>query len=448
VGRPLWLTKLLIRTGFARFLPIARRLTDGGVSYLRYYSDDVLASPVVEFFDPVYFPGPVGPDVIDLDLPAPRRESGVSLGGLAGDRKGNPPAWGMDELREAVAGLYARRDGRAVDPERDVLVTHGATAAYAAALDAFVNPGDRVVLFDPCSPLFALGARSRRAVVHWMPTWNEDGRLRFPQKLFERTVRSAKLLVLSDPGNPNGACLTAEDLEYVAWISAGYDLLVYLDESFTRFRYNGTGPSLAAMPGAQNRVLTAGSVSQEYGLGSLRVGWLAGQHHLVKACAMTASLSAPYVPVVCQQAATRAIAEPDGDVGSMLDQFRNRRQYVSDRLRALDLEPDWPGGGYFAWVSVAGLGMTGRQFAERLLREHKVLVRPGCVFGPSGEGHIRISFAADDGRLREGLTRLAAFVTVVRGNPSAAPTAVAEESPQEPRPADHGDEQKPVFSRA
>jgi aspartate/methionine/tyrosine aminotransferase len=422
-------------------------LTDGGVSYLRYYSDEVLAAPVVELLDPVYLPGPVGPDVIDLDLPAPRSESGVSLGRLVGDRNGNPPVWGVPELREAVSGLSARRDGRAVDPERDVLVTHGATGAYAAALDAFVNPGDRVVIFDPSSPLFSLGARSRRGVVRWVPTWNEDGRLRFPQKLFERAVRGAKLLVLSDPGNPTGACLAAEDLEYVAWIAAGYDLLVYLDGCFTRFRYDGVPPSLAAMPGAANRVLTAGSVSQEYGLGSLRVGWLAGQRHLIKACALTASMSAPYVPAVCQQAAARAIGESDDQFAPTLDRFRNRRQYLTDRLRGLQLEPDWPGGGYFAWVPVAGLGMTGRQFAEQLLREHKVLVRPGCVFGPSGEGHIRISFAADDGRLREGLTRLTQFVTGLK-NPPAHPTTAAAESPQESVPADHDGELKPVFSRA
>jgi aspartate/methionine/tyrosine aminotransferase len=352
----------------------------------------------------------------------------------------------VPELREAVAGLSARR-GRTVDPDRDVFITHGATGAYAAALDAFVNPDDRVVLFDPCSPLFGLGVQSRRAVPRWVPTWNEDGRLRFPQKAFERAMRGAKMLVLSDPGNPTGACLAAEDVEYVAWIAAGYDVLVYLDESFTRFRYDGEGPSLAAMPGVENRVLTAGSVTQEFRLGSLRVGWLAGQRHLVKACALTASLSAPYVPAVCQQAAARAIAEPDGDLTQTLDLFRQRRQYVVDRLRALRLEPDWPGGGYFVWVPVGEFGMDGRRFAERLLKEQRVLVRPGCVFGPSGGNHIRISFAADDGRLREGLTRLTAFVNGLR-NPTAPPPATTEESMADVPPVEPQDELKPVFSRA
>ena len=442
MGRPLWLTRLFIRTGIARLLPSVRRLTDGDPSCLRYYSNTVLAAPVAELLDPAYFAEPGGPDVIDLNQPAPRSESAISLGRLSADRRGNPPAWGTPELRNAIADLYVRRDGRAVDPDREVFVTHGASAAFAAFLDAFVNPGDRVVLFDPCSPLFALGAKSRRAGIRWVPTWNEDGRLRFLMPAFERALRGAKFLVLSDPANPTGACLSPEDLEYVAWIAAGYGVLVYLDESFTRYRYDGRSRSLATLPRADKRVITAGSVSQEHELGSLRVGWLAGPRPLVRACALTACLSAPYVPAVCQQAAARALAEPDAEFAPTLEQFRSRRQYVIDRLRGLGLEPDWPAGGYFAWVPVAGLGLDGRQFAERLLKEHKVLVGPGGAFGPGGAGHVRLSFAADDGRLREGLSRLVAFMENLR-NPAAE--QVVEEVAE--TPANPDEEPKPVFSR-
>jgi aspartate/methionine/tyrosine aminotransferase len=445
VARPLWLTKLLVRTGAARFLPAARRLTEGDPAYLRYYSDAVLAAPVEELLDPAYFPPAPGPDGIDLNQPAPRAESTLSLGRVAADRRGNPPPWGTSELRNAVADLYVRRDGRAVDPDREVLVTHGATAAYAAALAALVNPGDRVVLFDPCSPLFALGAKARRADVRWVPTWTEDGRCRYLAAGFEKAMRGAKVLVLSDPGNPTGACLSPEDLDHIAWIAAGYDVLVYLDESFTRFRYDGRGPALATRAGAEKRVLTAGSVAQGWGLGSVRVGWLAGPRPLVRACALTANLSAPYVPAVCQQLAARALAEPDADFAPTRDQFRSRRQYVADRLRAMGLEPEWPGGGYFAWVPVAGLGLDGRAFAGRLLDEQRVLVGPGCAFGPGGAGHVRISFAAEDGRLREGLARLAAFVAGLRNPVPVAPPEPASEGPTAGNP---DEEPKPVFSRA
>ncbi len=440
VARPFWLTRLLVRSGVARFLPSARRLTDGHPHAVRYYSDKVLAAPADELLDPAYLPGPVPADVLDLNLPAPRTDSPVGPGRPTPDRRGTPPPWGTPDLKNALADHYVRRDGRDVDPEHELFVTHGATAAYAAALDAFVNPGDRVVLFDPCSPLFDLGARSRRARVRRVPTWNDDGRCRFLERDFEHAVRGAKLLVLADPANPTGACFSPEDLEFLLWIAAGSDVLVYADESFGRFRYDGRGKSLGALPGADKRVLTAGSVTPGWGLGSVRVGWLAGPRPLVRACALTASLSAPYVPTVCQQAAARAVADSDAGFAPTLARYADRRRYVIDRLRGMGLEPEWPAAGYFVWVPVSGLGLDGRAFAERLLREARVLVGPGCAFGPSGTGHVRLSFAADDGRLREGLARLAGFVSGLR-----TPGALPPEPPAPP--ADAAELGQPAFSR-
>ena len=312
-----------------------------------------------------------------------------------------------------------------------MFVTHGATAAYTSVLDAFVNPGDRVVLFDPCSPLFSLGARSRRADVRWVPTSNENGRCRYSPKLFEYAMRRAKLLVLAVPANPTGACFGPEDLDHIVKLAARYDVLVFSDESF-----RSEGCSLATLAGGERRVLTAGSVSQGWGLGSVRVGWLAGPRHLVKACALTANLHAPYVPTLCQQIAARALAEPIESA----DRYREKRQYALDSLRGLRLEPECPAAGYFLWLPVAGLGLTGRAFAERLLKEQRVLVGPGCAFGPSGVNHVRISLAIEDGRLREGLSRFAAFVRSLRGESPAA-------EPRESRMEEVVDS-LPVFSRA
>ncbi|HEV3439458.1 MAG TPA: pyridoxal phosphate-dependent aminotransferase [Gemmata sp.] len=450
MGFPFWLTKLLIRTRLARFTPRARRLTDGGTSFLRYYSDHVLAAPVEDLLDPAVVPDPPGPNIIDLNPPALRIESGVSLGRFTTDRWGTSPAQGLPELREAIAARYQRFDGRTVNPETDIHITHGATGAFAAALDALVNPGDRVVLFDPCSPLFGLGVKSRRATIRWVATWTEEGRCRFLTANFEKAMRGAKLLVLANPGNPTGGCLSDEDLEYIAWIAAAYDVLIYADESFGRFRYGDRGKSLGVLAGADRRIFTSGSMTQEFGLGALRVGWLTGPRHLIRACGLIANLNAPFVPVVCQQAAVRAMTEPDTAFASTLDRLRGKRDYTIDRLRGMGLEPDRPAGGFFAWVPVAGLGLDGRTFAERLFREQQVQVGPGCAFGPGGSGHIRISFAADDGRLREGLARMEVFIERLKNPAPIAPTPtetepVAEE-PTEPT-VESANRPKPTFSR-
>ncbi len=447
---PFLLKKLLVRTRVAKFLPAADRLTGGGADFLRYYSDRVLAAPVEELLDPATFPQPPGPEVMDLNLAAPRFDSPVTGGRVTADRAGHPPAWGLPALREAVADAYRRRDGRAVDARAEVLVTHGAAGAFAAALDAFVNPGGKVVLFDPCSPLLALGAKSRRARVRWVPSANEGGRLRFDPDALSRALRGATLLALADPGNPTGAALADEDLERLAWAANRSDVLVYLDESFGRFRYDGRPCPLATMPGAERRTLSAGSLTAGYGLGSLRVGWLTGPRHLVRACALTANLSAPYVPTLCQQAALRAVQADEELFGPVLEEFRDRRRYAADRLAAMGLAPPMPAGGFFFWVPVSPLGLDGRAFAERLLREQRVLVGPGCAFGPGGAGFVRISFAAEDGRLREGLKRLAAFVAGLRGGsvPQATVSAPERGGQTEVAPAAAKDERPPSFSRA
>jgi len=438
---------LLIRTRLARFSRRARQLTNGGTSFLRYYSNRVLTAPVEELLDPAYCPDPAGSGVFDLNQPALRSESGASLGRFTAERRGNPPASGLPELRAAIAARYQHLDGRKVDPDTEVLVTHGATSALTATLDAFVNTGDRIVLFDPCSPLFSLGAKSRRARVRWVPTWTEDGRCRYLAREFENAMRGAKLLVLSDPGNPAGGVLGDEELDHIAWIAAAYDVLVYVDESFARFRFDARSKCFGKLPVADRRILTAGSMTQEYGLGSLRVGWLAGPRHLVRACALTQNLSAPFVPVVCQQAAARALAEVDNQFPNLLDRLRAKRDYAMERLGDMGFELDRPAGGLFLWVPVAGLELDGRAFAERLFREERVQVGPGCAFGPSGAGHIRISIVGDDGRLREGLSRLAAFVDRLTKPVLAKPTDTLAEDTAESKPRLESEKPLPTFSR-
>ncbi len=443
---PFWLTKLLVRTRLARFTTRAKRLTEGGGSFLRYYSDRVLTAPVEELLDPAILPDPAGPNIIDLNSPSLRTESAVSFGRFTTERWADSSPRGAKELREAIATRY-RRFGRAtVNPETDIQITHGATGAYATVLDAFVNPGDRVVLLDPCSPLFSLGAKSRRATVRRVNTWTEDGRCRFLTADFERAMRGAKVLALANPGNPSGGCLSDEDLDYIVWIAAAYDVLVYADESFGRFRFGAAGKSMAAAAGADRRVLTAGSVTPEFGLGAVRVGWLTGPQHLVKACSLMNNLNAPFVPLVCQQAACRAVTEPETNFMATLDKLRGKRDYTVDRLRGMGLEPDRPAGGLFAWVPVSGLGLDGRTFAERLYRDHQVQVGPGCAYGPGGSGHIRLSFAADDGRLREGLARMASLVEQLK-NP-VTPAASTEQPGVEQSDAKVVVERpKPAFSR-
>lgn len=439
---PFFVRRLLVRTGLAAHTAEAKRLTDGQPQFVKYLSDRTLAAPLDELLDPATFPDADGPDVMNLNLPAPRFDSPIGGWRFTADRLGNPHPWGLPALRQIIA------ERKKVDADTQVFVTHGATAAYAAVLDAFVNPGDPVVLFDPCSQLFRLGAMSRRAKLRTVPTWMDEGHTRFLFDTLSSAMRGAMLLVLSVPNNPTGGLLGTDSVEQIAWLAKRHDVLVYLDETFDRFRYDDAPPpALADQPGMAERLITAGSMTAGYALGSLRVGWLSGHPQLVRPCALHALLSAPFVPTACQQAAARAVQAEEDLFAPTLAEFQSKRQYTTERLKRMGLDPAWPGGGFFCWVPVSPLGVTGRQFAERLLREHRVLVGPGMAFGPSGADYVRVSFAVEDGRLREGLTRLERFVDTLRGKPEVQEATVSVPAAEEPKAEEMKEERMPAFSR-
>jgi aspartate/methionine/tyrosine aminotransferase len=401
--------KLCVRLGVASWLPSVRRLLGGGEQFLHYLGDRAVAIPVEELLDPAWFPDVQLPDAINLALGSPRCE--LPLGALRGvnDRRALS-VWGLSELREEIAGRHQREQGTAFDPDGETLVTHGATAAFASVIDTFLNPGAKAVLFEPTSPIFSLGLRHRRARIQWIATWLDEGKVRFDIEAFAAAMRGARLLALADPVNPTGGVFAPEDLEQIAWWAKKHDVLIYLDESFGSFRYETASTRLAALPNAQNRTLYAGSVSKTYGLSNARVGWLLGSRHLLRPVAATAAMAAPFVSPFCQQLALTAMKTGDATAALVRDEFAGRRRYLAESLQGMGLPAPQPAGGYFFWIPVNHLGLTGREFARQLLLSRRTLVNAGEPFGPSGEDHVRLSYATEEGRLREGLQRLSEFM--------------------------------------
>ncbi|MCI0464286.1 MAG: pyridoxal phosphate-dependent aminotransferase [Gemmataceae bacterium] len=412
-----FLSRLLIRTGLARLLPRVRRLLGDGTAFLRYYSDRVLTAPHAELIAAGRLLEYHEPDGIDLALGAPRLDLAAALR-PGPERRGYPPPWGLPELREAVAARLSAEHRLSVNPAQQVFITHGCAGALHAVLAALVNPGEGVVLFDPTSPLYPLALKQRGSRIRWVPTTLDSGRVRFAPDRLAHALRRARLLVLADPVNPTGGTFAAEDFEQIAWWANRHDALILVDESFTRFRYEGERVPLGSLR-AQTRLLVTGSVSKGHGLAGLRIGWLSGHRHLVRPCALLAAPQTMGVSTLCQQVALTALQQDEATFEPVRATFDARRRYVRERLTALGLEAGWPSGAFFFWVPVGPLGLTGRAFAEQFGRAKKVLVTPGEMFGPSGEGYVRLSYATDDGRLREGLTRLADFVRQFQGAPAA-----------------------------
>jgi aspartate/methionine/tyrosine aminotransferase len=415
VSYPLFFTKLLIRSRIARFLPAVRRLADGGTRFLHYYSNRMLAAPHAELRQAADLLAARGADALDLASGSPSFDivpSGTTK--LPADRRDWSGPWGLTELRQAVGDKLQSEQQLGVNPDNEILVTHGVSGAFSTVLETFINPGDRVVLFDPTSPLFNLFLRYRRARICWVPTWMENGQTRFRAETLAKAFRRARMVVLATPNNPTGGMLSADDLDQITWWAQRRDLLIVNDTAFDSYVYEARPPSIGAMPRARERTITIGSVSKTYALASTRVGWLAGHRHLVRPCAVAATLQTPFVPTLCQQVALTALRECGSSFEAIHKEFESRRRYAFERLQAMGLKPAWPSGAFFFWVPVRELGLSGQEFADRLLLSKKVLIWPGDPFGPRGGDYVRLSYAAEDGRLREGLTRLADFVRELR----------------------------------
>jgi len=415
---PFFWRKLLARTGLARYVPAARRELDGAEDHLRFYSDRILAVPLADLLDPALMPDVSTPDSINLALGVPRCDLPTGVPRNVNGRR-QADAWGDMELREELAARFHLDHGAEHDPADEVLITHGAAGAFAAAIDALINPGDRVVLFDPTSPIFRVGLKHRRASIRCVPTWSDAGQCRFAMDAFAQAMRGAKLLVLADPVNPTGCVFAPEDLEQVAFWARKNDALIFHDSSFDRWRAGAARARLASLPHAEGRIVTCGSFAKSHGLSAARVGWLTGYRHLVRPCAAAALLSAPFVSSLCQQVALHALRKGGTATAAVHDELVARGGYVRDRLRAMGLEPWESAGGFFVWVPVPG-GESARSFAQRLLSETGVLVNPGDPFGPSGVQFVRISYAIGEGRVREGLDRMAGFLAYEPGAPVTA----------------------------
>jgi aspartate/methionine/tyrosine aminotransferase len=408
---PPLIARLLIHTSIARLLPGLQRRLEGGAEYLRYYSDRLLAAPLdrLERINAALADDP--PDVIDLASGSPRFDlAPLTAARLPASRRGWPPVAGLPELRGAVASHLLADCRLAFSPAEEVLIASGAIGAIHTVLDAFVNRGDRVLLLDPCSPLYPLAIQARGAKVSWVGTRVEDGHLRPRFDHLSRRMRGARLIVLNSPANPTGAILAPEDLDQIAWWAEKHDALILSDEVLNRFGHDEEPTSIGSLPRARLRTLTVGSVSKSHALAWARVGWVAAHRHLLRPCLATAALRSPFVATHSQEVALVALRTAPEAFAPHLAQLDSRRRYTVERLRAMGLSPVWPAAGFFVWMPVPDAWHSGRALADALLAMHRVRVLPGELFGPSGARFVRLSLLTDDGRLEEGLTRLGQLV--------------------------------------
>jgi aspartate/methionine/tyrosine aminotransferase len=365
------------------------------------------------------------------DTPTPAHIVEAAHKALRDGRTGYPDNQGEPALRRAVADKLKRDQGLAYDPDREILITDGATLGVCAAIGALVDHRRTVLLPDPvydayAAPIALWGSRP-------MPVSATIRHSRFTlgsQQLENAQIGSSNVILLNTPWNPVGTVFNRDELGEIMEVAEKHDLLVISDEIYESLVYDsGRHVSPASIStNAKSRTVVINSLSKTYAMTGWRVGYCAGPEAIISAMLLVLQQSSRGPATFVQDAAACALNSNQDCVRRMAAEYQSRRDLLIRRLRDIPgVEPLITEGGLFVMVDIRGLGMPSDVVRRFLLTEMGVVVLHGAAYGPGGEGFLRVSFAAgaetlERGleRLCEGLIRLSAEVRV--GNVDHAPS--------------------------
>ena len=351
----------------------------------------------------------------DFSTPWHIRQEGIRT--LEQGKTWYSPNAGMTTLREAISGFVARRRGIAYDPGKEIMVTVGGSEAIDLAFRALVKPGDEVLIPEPSFVCYAPLARMAGATVVPLVT-TVDTAFRLSADMVKAALTpKTKLLVLPYPNNPTGAVLEKQDLEAIATVLRGTDVMVLSDEIYGELTYTGRPHvSLASLPGMQERTVLVDGFSKAFAMTGWRLGYVCAPAPVLRQMLKLHQFAIMCAPTTAQYAAIEAMNNGDEDVEEMRGQYDMRRRFVVEELNAMGLTCFEPQGAFYAFPSIENTGMSSEMFCKRLLLEKHVAVVPGTAFGRSGEGFLRVSYCYSVAHLTEALKRMRAFLSEMKAD--------------------------------
>ena len=349
----------------------------------------------------------------DFDTPGDIIEAGVAS--LRAGRTHYTSNYGTRELRQHLSDHLAARYGVRYDPDREIIVTVGASEAVDIAVRATVDPGDEVILHEPSYVAYTPAIMFAGGVPRFVPTRIEQDFALDPDAVEAAIGPRTRAIFLGYPCNPTGAVLPDDVADRIAEIAVRHDLLVYSDEIYDRLVYGGhRHRAMSSLPGMRERTILMGGFSKAYAMTGWRVGWLCAPAPLIEGIVKVHQYAIMSAPTTAQDAAVHALAHGEEHVLRMHAEYDRRRRIIVDGFNAIGLTTFEPRGAFYAFPRVTSTGLDSETFAMRLLEEEKVAVVPGNAFGPSGEGHVRACYATSEERIREAVRRIARFVTGLR----------------------------------
>ncbi len=354
------------------------------------------------------------PDVISLGVgepdfmtPAPIRAAGQRSADFFTGYTSN---FGLRELREALSQHLEKLYGVRYDPERELLITVGASEALQNAALALLDPDDEVIIPEPCFVAYGPCITFAGARPVYVST-SVDQAFQVTGADIEAAITPrTKAILIGYPSNPTGAVMQRERLLEVATVAERHDLLVFSDEIYDRLVYGVDHTCFASLPNMQSRTILMGGFSKAYAMTGWRLGWVAASADIIEGVAKIHQYAIMSAPTMSQYAALEALCHGEASVLAMVAEYDRRRRVIVAGLNAIGLPTFEPQGAFYAFPQIGHLGLSSETFVERLLLEKHVAVIPGDAFGQSGEGYVRACYATSMDKIEEALDRIERFV--------------------------------------
>jgi aminotransferase len=317
---------------------------------------------------------------------------------------------GTIELRTALGRHLNNLYGVSYNPADEILITVGVSEALYLALTAVLNPGDEVIIPEPCFVAYAPEVVFAGGTPVVVPTYVED-QFQVTATTIEAAITpQTKAILLGYPNNPTGAVMTREVMLEITAVAEAHDLLLISDEIYDRLVYGIQHTCVPSLPGMRDRTILLGGFSKSYAMTGWRIGYACARPEMLDAMRKVHQFTIMSAPTTAQAAALVALEAGNEHVESMRREYDRRRRLIVDGFNTLGLDCFEPRGAFYAFPSVARSGMSSDDFANRLLQEERVAVVPGEAFGQSGNGFVRASYATAYEKLEEALNRIESFL--------------------------------------